>query len=158
MKKWISAPAQFFFKNIYNALAWFISGILLLAVITKLLDPSDFSIVLIEHTFIPLPLVKAAAAVILGAEVLIAVSLITPKLRCFGAPAAFFLFTGFTVFKVYHFIFDTGANCGCFGPLGPERVNLPDILINTILVILGLMLWQKNDQFLKCILPEKSHN
>ncbi len=144
MKKWISVPPQFISKNIYNILSWFLSAVLVLAVITKMLDPAEFNLVLIKYTFIPFTLVKPAAAIILGTEALIVLFLLIPGLRRFGAPAAFFLFTGFTVFKAYHFILDTGANCGCFGPLGPDKITFADLMMNVILTVLcGLLINKK---------------
>ena len=53
MKKWISTLSVYGDRHLHSFLAWFIAGVLLLAVITKFLYPLYFLKVIIHHSFVP---------------------------------------------------------------------------------------------------------
>jgi len=122
--------------------AYLIAGVFLIAVISKLLNPQQFLQIMQKSFSIKPFYLKIFAVTIINFEMLVILMLIIPKFRTKGAILATLILLIFTIFKCYHFIHRTNANCGCFIGIYEQSISIKGIAINVILTIISCaLLW-----------------
>lgn len=123
---------------IAEILRWLIGMLLLAAAYGKLRHLAEFRRNLVGSFGVPERFSSATAAVIIGAE-----SLVAAIILGWASPAGMWLaltmFAGFTAVLSYKFVIHSVVRCNCFGESG-RPVSGYDLLRN-VLVILACMTW-----------------
>jgi uncharacterized membrane protein YphA (DoxX/SURF4 family) len=129
---------------VVDVIAWALVFLFVYAAGSKLLDYEKFTVQLSQSPMLT-PFANWIGLVVVGAELLIAVLLITPRLRMLAFYASFSLMVMFTTYIIAILNFSSYIPCSCGGVL--EKLNWTQHLIFNILFValsmLGVLLEYK---------------
>lgn len=102
----------------YRLVRWLLSGLFILAGITKLADPAAFGVVIRDFGLVPDWSVMVLAVILPALEVVTAVGLIFDLRGSLAVITA--LLVLFLAILGYGILLGLDIDCGCFGPEDPE--------------------------------------
>ena len=139
-------------RAFYSARYWRLSiGVALalvfaLAALGKLIRLPDFLRVVSALDLFPAPWQPFLVFVLIGLEMTIAICLVTPSLRFFGALLSSVLLAAFVVLVAYALHHGLNISCGCFAFLRDRTFSvgllIQDLVLLALAVYLCVSLWR----------------
>lgn len=123
---------------------------LLIAGLSKITDPQSFADTINNFNLIPYQLTNLLAILIPWLEITVAISLITGLLVKGGVFLGLILFNTFTFAISWAYTLGINTECGCFGNLVNQRVDLVRLLESvgylTAAILVFAFYWRKNHE------------
>ncbi|MFE4525025.1 MauE/DoxX family redox-associated membrane protein [Cytobacillus firmus] len=135
-------------EAIYNIGIYFLLMFFMISSISKIINLSHFTNIVMEYDVLPEKSVKLFGTLLPFIELLASISLLLDSTKIYGLMALIFLLFCFSISVIRVIKSGKKITCGCYGKFMDSKVDNLTLLKITMLMLLSIVLLMKSSSFL----------